>query len=207
MEIFEGDLPAHIDLGKEIAIDTEAMGLKPRRDRLCLVQIADSNGNIYFVHFKKGQYKAPNLVKILNDQKVCKIFHYARFDLTTMMYYLPGCEPKNIFCTKVSSLLIRTYTERHGLKSLVKEVLGIEMEKTEQSSYWGADVLTEKQKEYAATDVKYLHKLKTELTKRLKKEDRYDLAKECFKFLTTQARLDLLFTEEVDIFAHNTSRR
>ncbi|USO02825.1 MAG: ribonuclease H-like domain-containing protein [Alphaproteobacteria bacterium] len=206
MKIFKGDLPDDLEIKGEVAIDTEAMGLKPHRDRLCLVQMATQDQRVFAVQFVDDKFKAPNLVRILNDPKILKIFHYARFDVTTMTHYLKDLQIKNIFCTKIASYLARTYTDRHGLKNLVKELLNIEMDKTAQTSYWGADTLTEKQKEYAASDVLHLCRLKEILVKRLKREERYELALDCFKFLPTQAKVDLLFAEETDIFAYQLGK-
>ena len=202
MKIFKSDLPDGFNIKGEVAIDTETMGLRPHRDRLCLVQFATEDDGVFAVQFTNDRFTAPNLVKVLNNPKVLKIFHYARFDVATMMHHLKGVRIKNIFCTKIASHLVRTYTDRHGLKSLVRELLNIELDKTAQMSYWGADQLTEKQKEYAASDVIHLRQLKDILIKRLKREGRYDLALECFKFLPIQAKLDLLFAGETDVFAY-----
>ena len=200
IKLFEYDLPDHLVITDSVAIDTETMGLKPARDRLCLVQLATANDQIYLVQFK-NVFKAPNLCKLLADPSVCKIFHYARFDMATLYHYL-GVMLENVFCTKIASMLVRTYTDKHGLKNLIREILEIEMDKKEQSSDWGADVLTEKQKDYAATDVKYLHKLWRILSARLEREDRMELAKKCFDFLPVRVQLDLQFGDEFDIFAH-----
>jgi len=202
MIIFKGDLPDSFEVRGDVAIDTETMGLKPHRDRLCLVQLCTAEKEVFAVQFIGDKFHAPNLVKLLNNPKILKIFHYARFDVTTMMHYLSGVKIENVFCTKIGSYLARTYTDRHGLKNLVKELLNIELDKTSQTSYWGAENLTERQKEYAASDVIHLIRVKDILIKRLKREGRYELALDCFKFLPTQARLDLLFGEETDIFCH-----
>lgn len=203
--LFEGDLPNHIAIAGSVAIDTETMGLKPARDRLCLVQLATADEQIYLVQFK-NVFDAPNLCKVLKDPTICKIFHYARFDMATLYHYL-NVMPENVFCTKIGSMLVRTYTDKHGLKNLIREVLEVELDKKEQSSDWGADVLTDKQKDYAATDVKYLHKLWRILSMRLERENRMETAKKCFDFLPVRVQLDLQFGEEFDIFAHIMGRR
>ena len=206
INIFENDLPDNFEFPTEIAVDTETMGLKPHRDRLCLVQLGTRTGDVTIVQFKNGYFKAPNLVRLLNDPNIMKVFHYARFDVTTLMHHLPGVEIVNIFCTKIASYLARTYTDKHGLKAITKELLNLEMDKSEQTSYWGTDNLTEKQKQYAASDVLHLCRIKNILIDRLKKEGRFELAKACFQFLPTQAKLDLLFGEETDIFVHQVKR-
>jgi ribonuclease D len=203
--LFEHDLPDNLAIAGSVAIDTETMGLKPSRDRLCLVQLATADEQIYLVQFR-NKFNAPNLCKVLQDPSVCKIFHYARFDMATLFHYL-GAMPENIFCTKIASMLVRTYTDKHGLKNLVREILEVELDKKEQSSDWGADVLTDKQKDYAATDVKYLHKLWKILSTRLDRENRIELAKKCFAFLPVRVQLDLTFGDEFDIFAHIMGRR
>jgi len=204
-KLFEYDLPAHLSITDSVAIDTETMGLKPARDRLCVIQLATADDQIYLVQFK-NIFDAPNLCKLLKDESVCKIFHYARFDMATLYHYL-HVMPNNVFCTKIASMLVRTYTDKHGLKNLIREVLEIELDKKEQSSDWGADVLTEKQKDYAATDVKYLHKLWRVLSARLDRENRMELAKSCFAFLPVRVQLDLQFGDDFDIFAHIMGRR
>lgn len=207
MKIYESDLPDDFKVEGEIAIDTETMGLKPHRDRLCLVQLATRNKDVSIVQFKDMQFNAPNLVRLLNNPKIMKIFHYARFDVATLVHHLKGADIQNIFCTKVASCMARTYTDKHGLKNLVKELLGVELDKTEQSSYWGAVTLSEKQKQYAASDVLYLCQLKDILIDRLKREGRYELTEECFKFLQTQAKIDLFFGEETEIFSYKMHKK
>lgn len=202
MKIYESDLPDNFKVEGEVAIDTETMGLKPHRDRLCLVQLSTKNKEVFIVQFKNREYNAPNLVKLLNDPQIMKIFHYARFDVATLVHHLKGTDIQNIFCTKVASHFARTYTDRHGLKNLAKELLGVELDKSEQTSYWGTDTLTEKQKEYAAADVLHLCRIKDILIERLKKENRYELALDCFGFIQMQAKIDLLFGEETDIFSY-----
>lgn len=203
--LFEQDLPDYLTIAGSVAIDTETMGLKPSRDRLCLVQLATADEQIYLVQFK-NIFDAPNLCKVLQDPSICKIFHYARFDMATLFHYL-RVMPENIFCTKIASMLVRTYTDKHGLKNLIREILEVELDKKEQSSDWGADALTDKQKDYAATDVKYLHKLWKILSMRLDRENRMEIAKKCFSFLPVRVQLDLQFGEEFDIFAHIMGRR
>lgn len=200
--LHQGDLPDDLDLGKVIAVDTEAMGLKNRRDRLCLVQLSSGDGNAHLVQIKKGEYDAPNLKKLLNDTSVQKLFHFARFDIAILKCYL-GVECSPLYCTRTVSKLVRTYTDRHGLRELCREVIGVELNKQQQSSDWGADTLTEAQQQYAANDVLYLHALKKELDKRLEREGRTHLAQACFDFLPAQAELDLLGWDDTDMFAHS----
>jgi ribonuclease D len=201
IHLHQGDLPNGLDLGKLVAIDTETLGLNPHRDRLCLAQLSAGDGVCHAVQFKAGQYKAPNLKRLLGDPSVTKLFHFARFDVAMFRRYLDVmCTP--IYCTKIASKLVRTYTDRHGLKDLVRELLNIDLSKEQQSSDWGADELSEKQLAYAANDVAYLHQLKTALDAMLARESRTQLAKACFDFLPTRAELDLAGWEETDIFAH-----
>ena len=205
---YENDLPDNFVFPKEIAVDTEAMGLKPHRDRLCVVQLcAQHSKDVTLVQFKNGRFQAPNLVRLFNDENILKVFHYARFDVATIKHHLPNVNMKNIFCTKVASYLARTYTDKHGLKALVKELLNLELDKSEQTSYWGACDLSEKQQQYAAADVLHLCRLKEILTERLKREGRLELARECHQFIPTVAKLDLLYGEEVDIFAYATGKK
>jgi ribonuclease D len=185
------DLPDNLQLSGEIALDTEAMGLNNLRDRLCTVQLSDGNGKAHVVHFPEPNFNCQNLKKLLTDEKNLKIFHFARFDLSIMQYYLE-IDIKNIFCTKVSSKLVRTYTDSHGLKILCEELLGIKLSKQERSSDWGANNLTQEQLNYAANDVLHLHKLMDKLSKRLAREKRLDLAKEAFAALPIIAKLDFL---------------
>jgi ribonuclease D len=200
----EEDLPGGIDFGGEpIAVDTEAMGLVPGRDRLCLVQLADGKGDEHLVRFSRtSDYSAPNLKALLSDPNRLKIYHFARFDVGIMQAYL-GIMAAPLYCTRTASRLVRTYTDRHGLKDLVKELLNIDLSKQQQTSDWGADELSDAQREYAASDVRYLHALKEKLDERLNREDRMPLAQACFDFLPTRALLDIAGWPEQDIFAHD----
>lgn len=199
----EEDLPADIVFDGSIAVDTEAMGLVTRRDRLCLVQLSDGSGDEHLVRFRRGSnYAAPNLKALLADPKRLKIYHFARFDIGIMQAYL-GVMAAPIYCTRTASRLVRTYTDRHGLKDLVKELLNIDLSKQQQTSDWGADEISEAQREYAASDVRYLHQLKARLDERLKREDRVALAQACFDFLPARALLDIAGWPEQDIFAHD----
>lgn len=201
IKLYQGDLPDGLDLGPVVAIDTETLGLNPQRDRLCLAQLSSGDGLCHAVQFAAGQYGAPNLRKMLADPRVTKLFHFARFDVAMFRQYLQvDCKP--IYCTKIASKLVRTYTDKHGLKDLVRELLGVELSKEQQSSDWGAATLTEKQLAYAANDVAYLHQLKTVLDAMLAREGRTELAQACFDFLPARAGLDLAGWEDVDIFAH-----
>jgi len=200
----EEDLPADVQFADgPIAVDTEAMGLIPGRDRLCLVQLSDGSGNEHLVRFSRGsQYSAPNLKALLSDPNRLKLFHFARFDIGIMQAYL-GFMAAPLYCTRTASRLVRTYTDRHGLKDLVKELLGHDLSKQQQTSDWGADELSDAQREYAASDVRYLHALKDKLDERLQRENRVALAQACFDFLPTRALLDLAGWPEQDIFAHD----
>ena len=189
----------------DIAIDTETMGLDLNRDRLCLLQISNGDGEAYLVQFPKDNYDAPNLKNLLLDKNREKIFHFARFDLAVIKKHLE-IELSNIFCTKIASILVRTYTEYHGLKDLCRELLGINISKQQQSSYWGTEQLSEEQKEYASKDVIYLHSLKEILTKMLIAENRNDIAYKLFEFLPTRVDLDLMGWNEIDIFSHSTTK-
>lgn len=201
IKLHKGDLPANLSFGSAVAIDTETMGLKPGRDRLCLVQLSAGDGHAHLVQIEAGQTKAPNLVKLLGDKKVLKIFHFARFDIAVLKAYLNvDCTP--VYCTKTASKLCRTFTDRHGLKDLCKDMLGVEISKQQQSSDWGADTLGEEQKNYAASDVLYLHELKEKLDVMLKREGRDHLLKACCEFLPARAQLDLEGWADVDIFVH-----
>ena len=195
------DLPSELDLGPVVAIDCETMGLNPHRDRLCVVQLSGGDGDAHLVQIKIGQTEAPNLTALLTDPKVLKLFHFGRFDIAAL-YNAFGALTAPVYCTKIASKLVRTYTDRHGLKYLLQELVGIDISKQQQSSDWGSAELTEAQMDYAASDVLYLHQLKTELDKRLDREGRADLANACFDFLPTRARLDLAGWPEIDIFAH-----
>ena len=196
------DLPPGLAFGDSVAIDSEAMGLQPHRDRLCVLQMSRGDGDCHLVHFPPpGDYAAPNLKSILGDPQMLKMFHFARFDLAIIEHYLGvTCQP--VYCTKIASKLVRTYTDRHGLKDLCRELLGIDMSKQQQSSDWGAAELTPEQQAYAASDVLHLHEIKTILDAMLAREGRTQLAQACFDFLPHRARLDLIGWEEVDIFHH-----
>jgi ribonuclease D len=199
--LHHGDIPKGLEFGKSVAVDTEAMGLNNHRDRLCLVQLSSGDGTAHLVQFAPGEYKAPRLRALLNDQKTLKIFHFARFDVAILKKYLQAdCNP--LYCTRTASYLTRTYTDRHGLRDLCRELLSVEISKQQQSSDWGAPVLTQDQLTYAASDVLHLHQLKKRLDDMLKREDRMDMAKEIFRFLPTRAELDLAGWAERDIFAH-----
>ena len=200
--VYNNDIPDDLYLPEDLAIDTETMGLKFHRDRLCVLQMSNGDGNSYLVHFDGADYSAPNLKKLLRDEKRGIIFHYARFDVAVIKKYL-GVDIKNIFCTKIASKLVRTYTDHHGLKDLCRELLGISISKQQQSSYWGAPELSEEQKEYAARDVVYLHSLRAILSERLVKNKRSKLAHKLFEFLPTRAELDIIGWNDIDIFAHN----
>jgi ribonuclease D len=198
----EEDLPDNVLAPGPVAIDTEAMGLHPARDRLCVVQISDGSGDEHLVRFgPASRFEAPNLRAVLADPGRLKLYHFARFDLAIMLHYL-GVMAGPVYCTKTASRLVRTYTDRHGLKELVRELLGHEVSKQQQSSDWGAPDLTDAQKDYAASDVRYLHQLKEKLDERLVREGRMELAQACFDFLPHRARLDLAGWPDEDIFAH-----
>jgi ribonuclease D len=201
IHLHEHDLPADLALGTEIAVDSETMGLRPVRDRLCLVQLSAGDGVVHLVRLRAGPAAAPNLARLLADPRVLKLIHYARFDVAMFLRHLGVlCAP--VYCTKIASRLARTYTDRHGLKDLVRELLGIELSKTEQSSDWGAAELTEAQLRYAAADVLHLHALKERLDLMLAREGRTELAASCFAFVPTRAQLDLAGWDDQDIFAH-----
>lgn len=199
--LHEGDLPSGLDLGPIIAVDTETMGLNPRRDRLCLVQLSAGDGNAHIVHFNGTEYQAPNLSRLMTSHSVTKVFHFARFDLAALMAWL-GIMAAPLYCTKIASRLVRTFTDRHGLKDLCKDLLGVELSKQQQSSDWGAAQLTQDQLAYAASDVLHLHALKTKLDQMLAREGRTDVAEACFNFLPVRAALDLAGWADIDIFAH-----
>jgi len=200
----EEDLPADARFGDgPIAVDTEAMGLVPGRDRLCLVQLSDGGGDEHLVRFPNGSgYEAPNLKALLSDPQRLKLYHFARFDVGILQSYL-GIVAAPLYCTRTASRLVRTYTDRHGLKDLVKELLNIDVSKQQQTSDWGADELSEAQRDYAASDVRYLHALKQKLDERLEREGRVALAQACFDFLPTRALLDIAGWPDQDIFAHD----
>ena len=201
IKLYKGDLAAGLDFGTSVAVDTETLGLLPRRDKLCLVQLSSGDGNAHLVQLDRSTYNAPNLKALLTDPKITKIFHFARFDVAALKHYL-AVDTFPLYCTKLASKLTRTYTDRHGLKDLVKELLGIELNKQQQSSDWGAHVLSDAQKQYAAQDVLYLHELKTRLDQMLEREGRVAVARACFDFVPTRAALDLAGWTEEDVFAH-----
>ncbi len=196
------DLSDDIIFSGAVAIDTETMGLNPNRDRLCLVQLSSGDGNAHLVQIADGQTEAPNLKKLLEDKSLIKIFHYARFDVAVLKKYL-NADVSPVYCTKIASKLVRTYTDKHGLKDLTKELLSLEISKQQQSSNWGAEILSDAQLEYAASDVYHLHELKIKLDEMLDKSNRKELAQNCFDFLTTRCALDLEGWEDTDIFAHS----
>lgn len=197
----EGDLPAGVLAPGPVAVDSETMGLHPHRDRLCLLQISDGRGDEHLVRFAIGQYDAPNLKAVLADPARIKLMHYARFDVAVIHHYL-GVWATPVFCTKIASKLVRTYTDRHGLKDLLRETLAVDISKQQQSSDWGAGELSDAQKEYAASDVRYLHRAYAVLVDRLAREGRTAMAQACFDFLPTRCLLDLNGWAEQDIFAH-----
>ena len=201
IHLHKGDLPDGLDLGPVVAIDTETMGLNPHRDRLCLAQLSAGDGNAHLVQFAKDRYDAPRLKALLADPGCLKLFHFARFDVAVMRKYL-GVVTEPIYCTKIAARLVRTYTDRYGLKDLVKELVGVELSKQQQSSDWGADQLTDEQLAYAASDVLHLHKLKARLDVLLDREGRRELAEAAFAFVRWRAELDLQGWPDVDIFAH-----
>ncbi len=201
IKFYEGDLPDRLNLGNIVAVDCEMMGLNPVRDRLCLVQISAGDGVCHLVKFKRGEYNAPNLISILSSPKITKIFHFARSDVATLMAYL-GVLTAPVYCTKIASKLVRTFTQHHNLKTLCREFLEVELSKQQTCTDWGADSLNDEQLEYAALDVLYLHKIKDELDKMLIREDRVELANACFEFLPSRAVLDLAGWDDVDIFEH-----
>jgi ribonuclease D len=201
VKLHTNDLPAGLDLGKTVAVDTETLGLQPRRDRLCLVQLSAGDGSAHLVQFDGRNWEAPRLKALLGDASVLKLFHFARFDVAVLSHYL-GVLPQPLYCTKIASKLVRTYTDRHGLRDLCQELLGVDLSKQQQSSDWAAEALTEQQKNYAASDVLYLHALKAKLSAMLQREGRDSLAEACFRFVPVRARLDLAGFSEMDIFAH-----
>ncbi|HEX5453648.1 MAG TPA: ribonuclease D [Stellaceae bacterium] len=199
--LHHGDLPDGIGFGAAVAVDTEAMGLNPHRDRLCLVQLSAGDGVAHLVQLAAGGYAAPNLKRLLADPAVVKLFHFARFDIAILYHYL-GVMPRPLYCTKIASRLARTFTDRHGLRDLCRDLLGVDLKKEQQSSDWGADTLSEEQLRYAASDVLHLHALRDRLDGMLAREGRAELAGSCFEFLPARARLDLAGWAEQDIFAH-----
>jgi ribonuclease D len=201
IKLYKGDLPAGLEFGNAVAIDTETLGLLPRRDKLCLVQLSAGDGNAHLVQLDRASYDCPRLKALLADRGVIKIFHFARFDVAVLRHYL-GVETGPVYCTKLASKLTRTYTDKHGLKDLIKELLGVDLNKQQQSSDWGAHVLSDAQKQYAAQDVIYLHELKARLDQMLEREGRAAIARACFDFIPTRAELDLAGWTEEDVFAH-----
>ena len=195
------DLPDGLDLGSVVAIDTETMGLIPHRDRLCLVQLSSGDSTAHLVRIARGQKRAPNLTRLLRNRKVLKLFHFGRFDIAALANRF-GVVARPVWCTKIASKLCRTYTDRHGLKNLTQELLGVDISKQQQSSDWGAEKLTGAQLDYAASDVLHLHAMKAELERRLAREGRLEIAARCFDFLPDRAMLDLAGWPEEDIFAH-----
>ena len=201
IRLHKGDLPSDYRAGASVAIDTETLGLRPHRDRLCVVQLSTGDGSADVVQIAKGQTSAPNLERLLRDADILKLFHFARFDVA-VMFNAFGAMTENLYCTKIASKLVRTYTDRHGLRELCRELVGVDISKQQQSSDWGADTLSDAQVSYAASDVLHLHALKTRLDTMLEREGRAAVAKACFDFLPTRARLDLMGWPEADIFAH-----
>lgn len=199
--LYQGDLPDDLNLGPVVAIDCETMGLNPHRDRLCLVQMSSGDGHTHLVQIAQGQTEAPNLCRMLEDPNVLKLFHFGRFDIAALFHTF-GATTAPVYCTKIASKLVRTYTDRHGLKNLLQELLSVDISKHQQMSDWGAPSLTNAQLDYAASDVLYLHRLKEVLDERLKREGRSEIAQACFDFLPTRAKLDLAGWPEQDIFAH-----
>ena len=199
--LHKGDLPDGLDLGDTVAIDSETLGLRPHRDRLCVVQLSSGDGNAHLVQFDGENYEAPNLKRLLADPDALKIFHYARFDVAVLMHYL-GVTTRPIYCTKIASKLVRTYTDRHGLKDLVSELTGVELSKQQQSSDWAAETLSDQQLQYAANDVLHLHAVKAKLDMMLARQERESYAERAFEFLETRAALDLDGFEDLDIFSH-----
>ena len=201
IELHQGDLPDGLDLGPVVAIDTETMGLNPNRDRLCVAQLSSGDGNAHLVKFSPGPFDAPNMCALLANPDVLKLFHFGRFDIAVMDKFL-GVPAAPVYCTKIASKLVRTYTDRHGLKDLCRELLGVDLSKEQQSSDWGAETLTDQQMIYAASDVLYLHALMAKLDVMLEREGRTDMARACFDFLPRRAELDLAGWPELDIFSH-----
>ena len=198
---YQNDLPDDFQLTGDLAIDTETMGLNPHRDRLCLLQLSNGDGNAHLINFIDKEYQAPNLIRLLEDNNRTVIMHFARFDVAIILYYL-NVRIKNIYCTKIASRLVRTYTDSHGLKELCRELLNIQISKHQQSSDWGSTELSKEQLEYAASDVLYLHQIREKLNIMLQREKRSKIAQSCFDFLKTRVELDLIGWPEFDIFSH-----
>lgn len=199
--LYQQDIPDDLNLGPVVAIDCETMGLNPIRDRLCLVQMSGGDGHCHMIQIRPGQSAAPNLVRLLEDPQVLKLFHFGRFDIAAMRHAF-GATAAPVYCTKIASKLVRTFTERHGLKYLLQELVGVDISKQQQQSDWGAEELTNAQLDYAASDVLHLHRLKAALDAKLEREGRRELAQSCFDFLPTRAALDLAGWPDADIFAH-----
>jgi ribonuclease D len=199
--VYKNDLPDGLNLGPVVAIDCETMGLNPHRDRLCVVQLSAGDGSAHLVQIAKGQTEAPNLCALLEDRDVLKLFHFGRFDIAAM-HHAFGATAAPVYCTKIASRLVRTFTDRHGLAKLLQELLNVDISKQQQSSDWGAETLTEAQIDYAASDVLYLHRLREAMNVMLEREGRMELAQACFDFLPTRAKLDLDGWPDIDIFAH-----
>lgn len=199
--LYQNDLPDDLDLGNEVAIDCETMGLHPHRDRLCVVQLSGGDGNAHLVQIARGQTEAPNLCRLIEDPQVLKLFHFGRFDIAAMLNTF-GATTSPVYCTKIASRLVRTFTDRHGLAKLLQELLNIDISKQQQSSDWGSAELTQAQIDYAASDVLYLHHLRDKLNEMLVREGRMEMAQACFDFLPMRAKLDLEGWPETDIFAH-----
>jgi ribonuclease D len=201
IKLHRGDLPADVSFGSVVAVDTETMGLNPHRDRLCLVQLSGGDGNAHLVQMPRGPYHAPRLAALLSDPKILKLFHFGRFDIAVLEHALKiRCEP--VYCTKIAAKLVRTFTDRYGLKDLCRDLLGVDLSKQQQTSDWGAETLTDEQMNYAASDVLHLHALRARLDALLAREGRTELAQAAFSFLPTRARLDIAGWPDVDIFAH-----
>jgi ribonuclease D len=201
IKLHRGDLPADVTFGAAVAIDTETMGLNPHRDRLCLVQLSGGDGNAHLVQMPRGPYQAPRLSALLADPKILKLFHFGRFDIAVLEHALKvRCEP--VYCTKIAARLVRTFTDRFGLKDLCRDLLGVDLSKQQQTSDWGAETLTDEQMTYAASDVLHLHALRSKLDALLAREGRTELAQAAFAFLPTRARLDIAGWPDTDIFAH-----
>ena len=201
LHLYQNDLPDDLDLGPIVAVDCETMGLNPARDRLCLVQLSSGDGHAHLVQVAKGQTEAPNLVRMIKDENVLKLFHFGRFDIAAIENTFQALA-RPVYCTKIASKLVRTFTDRHGLKNLLQELLDIDISKHQQTSDWGAEKLSSAQLEYAASDVLYLHQLRYKLDEMLAREGRSALAQSCFDFLPTRAKLDLAGWPETDIFSH-----
>ena len=201
IRVHKGDLPSDYRPGASVAIDTETLGLQPHRDRLCVVQLSTGDGSADVVQVARGQSSAPRLERLLRDRSVLKLFHFARFDVA-VMFNAFGAMTENLYCTKIASKLVRTYTDRHGLRELCRELIAVDLSKQQQSSDWGAEALSDAQVSYAAADVLHLHALKSRLDAMLEREGRMEVAQRCFDFLPTRARLDLMGWADSDIFAH-----